>query len=136
MAACPRAESKRGYDVEKPGSQDTDPIFGFKLAPHAVGYPGEGRAWSCVDPGWWTSLYWTGRPRSSPLSPLRAEGGILGRCRAPCFALGESGGTLDPKPEGGWGVSDPAQALRGSRSVPTKPLLGGGSWRGHRDVWP
>lgn len=34
-------ESKRGYDVLKPGSQDQDPVFGnYKLPPHDVGYPG------------------------------------------------------------------------------------------------
>eukprot|EP00887_Chlorella_sp_A99_P002675 scaffold6.g2675.t1 len=33
-------ETKRGYAVDKPGSQDADPVFGFKLAPHDVGYPG------------------------------------------------------------------------------------------------
>lgn len=34
-------ESKRGYDVLKPGSQDQDPVFSqYKLAPHEVGYPG------------------------------------------------------------------------------------------------
>lgn len=34
-------ESKRGYDVRSPGSQDQDPIFSsFKLPPHEVGYPG------------------------------------------------------------------------------------------------
>ena len=34
-------ESKRGYDVLKPGSQDQDPIFSsYKLPPHEVGYPG------------------------------------------------------------------------------------------------
>lgn len=34
-------ESKRGYDVLKPGSQDQDPVFSSnKLPPHDVGYPG------------------------------------------------------------------------------------------------
>jgi light-harvesting complex I chlorophyll a/b binding protein 4 len=34
-------ESKRGYDVLKPGSQDQDPVFSqYKLPPHEVGYPG------------------------------------------------------------------------------------------------
>jgi light-harvesting complex I chlorophyll a/b binding protein 4 len=33
-------EAKRGYDVKNPGSQDADPIFGYKLAKHDVGYPG------------------------------------------------------------------------------------------------
>lgn len=34
-------ESKRGYDVLKPGSQDQDPIFSsYKLPKHDVGYPG------------------------------------------------------------------------------------------------
>ncbi|PSC72716.1 light-harvesting of photosystem I [Micractinium conductrix] len=34
-------ESRRGYDVKKPGSMDQDPIFSnFKLPAHEVGYPG------------------------------------------------------------------------------------------------
>ena len=34
-------ESKRGYDILKPGSQDQDPVFGGnKLPAHAPGYPG------------------------------------------------------------------------------------------------
>jgi light-harvesting complex I chlorophyll a/b binding protein 4 len=34
-------ESKRGYDLRNPGSQDQDPIFSsFSLPPHEVGYPG------------------------------------------------------------------------------------------------
>ena len=33
-------ESKRGYDVRDPGSQDQDPIFSFSLPKHEVGYPG------------------------------------------------------------------------------------------------
>ena len=34
-------ESKRGYDVLYPGTQDQDPIFtSNKLPPHEVGYPG------------------------------------------------------------------------------------------------
>ena len=34
-------ESKRGYDVREPGSQDQDPIFSsFRLPKHEVGYPG------------------------------------------------------------------------------------------------
>jgi len=34
-------ESRRGYDLRKPGSMDQDPIFSnFKLPPHEVGYPG------------------------------------------------------------------------------------------------
>jgi len=34
-------ESKRGYDVLKPGSQDQDPVFSSnKLPAHDVGYPG------------------------------------------------------------------------------------------------
>lgn len=34
-------ESKRGYDVLNPGSQDQDPVFtSNKLPPHEVGYPG------------------------------------------------------------------------------------------------
>ena len=34
-------ESKRGYDVREPGSQDQDPIFSsFSLPKHEVGYPG------------------------------------------------------------------------------------------------
>ena len=34
-------ESKRGYDLKTPGSQDQDPIFSnYKLPAHDVGYPG------------------------------------------------------------------------------------------------
>ena len=34
-------ESKRGYDLKDPGSQDQDPIFtSFSLPKHEVGYPG------------------------------------------------------------------------------------------------
>jgi len=34
-------ESKRGYDLKNPGSQDQDPIFSsFRLPKHEVGYPG------------------------------------------------------------------------------------------------
>lgn len=34
-------ESRRGYDVINPGSQDQDPVFSnFKLPSHEVGYPG------------------------------------------------------------------------------------------------
>jgi hypothetical protein len=34
-------ETKRGYDVLKPGSQDQDPVFSnYKLPAHEVGYPG------------------------------------------------------------------------------------------------
>ena len=33
-------EVKRGLDLQKPGSQDQDPIFGYKLPEHEVGYPG------------------------------------------------------------------------------------------------
>ena len=34
-------ESKRGYDLKNPGSQDQDPIFSsFSLPKHEVGYPG------------------------------------------------------------------------------------------------
>ena len=34
-------ESKRGYDLKNPGSQDQDPIFSsFRLPAHEVGYPG------------------------------------------------------------------------------------------------
>lgn len=34
-------ESKRGYDLREPGSQDQDPIFSsFSLPKHEVGYPG------------------------------------------------------------------------------------------------
>jgi len=34
-------ESKRGYDLKEPGSQDQDPIFSsFRLPKHEVGYPG------------------------------------------------------------------------------------------------
>jgi light-harvesting complex I chlorophyll a/b binding protein 4 len=33
-------ESKRGYDVLRPGSQDDDPVFGYKLGAHEAGYPG------------------------------------------------------------------------------------------------
>ena len=33
-------EVKRGLDLQKPGSQDQDPIFGYKLPQHEVGYPG------------------------------------------------------------------------------------------------
>lgn len=42
-------ESKRGYDLKNPGSQDQDPIFSqYKLPAHEVGYPGKFYLFRCI----------------------------------------------------------------------------------------
>ena len=72
-----RVEAKRGYDVAKPGSQDADPIFGFKLPAHEVGYPGVqggrgrggGRGAGGLHAEQATGAYRASRPGDSPAGP-------------------------------------------------------------------